>query len=130
MRKIGVIGSRRRDSIEDYKLVAKRFFEIYRPGDWIVSGGCPEGGDRFAQKIAKEFGIPILIFYPNWPKYKRGAGFMRNTEIAKYSDVLVACVTSDRTGGTEDTIAKFLGQVGVIREAKKENLHLVEEEGA
>ena len=29
-------------------------------------------------------------------------------DIAEKSDVLVACVTKDRTGGTEDTIKKFL----------------------
>ena len=38
----------------------------------------------------------------------RGAGFVRNGDIAKDSDVLIACVAPDRTGGTEDTIKKFL----------------------
>jgi hypothetical protein len=35
-----------------------------------------------------------------------GAGFLRNTDIAKDADVLIAVVAADRTGGTEDTIRK------------------------
>ena len=50
------------------KKVRDKFFEIYEDGDWICSGGCKKGADRFAEMIAKE-GIPILIFYPNYPNY-------------------------------------------------------------
>jgi hypothetical protein len=107
MKRIGIIGTRRRDNSAAYTLVEKKFFEIYEECDWIVSGGCPKGGDRFAEVIAKKFGIPILIFYPNW-KSGPGAGIVRNTDIAKNSDVLIACVADDRSGGTEDTIKKYL----------------------
>jgi len=106
--KIGIIGSRRRDSEEDFIKVEKAFSSIYEPGDIIVSGGCPEGGDRFAEIIAKENGIPIMIFPANWKQYGKSAGFIRNGDIARKSDVLIACVASDRKGGTEDTITKFL----------------------
>jgi hypothetical protein len=108
MKKIGIIGTRRRDRGKDLKAVREKFFEIYEEGDWIVSGGCPQGGDRFAERIAKEEGIPIIIFYPNWKKHKKAAGIMRNTDIALESDVLIACVHEDRKGGTEDTIKKYL----------------------
>ena len=104
---IGIVGTRRRNGYNDYKLVEVEFFKVYKPGDWICSGGCPTGGDRFAEKIAKSHGIPILTFYPDWKKFGRGAGIVRNTYIAYISDVLIACVAEDRTGGTEDTITKF-----------------------
>ena len=107
MKKIGIIGTRRRDNPEAYSKVTKAVLEVYEEGDWIVSGGCSKGGDRFAQAIAKKFGIPILIYYPNWDKYSKGAGLVRNSDIANNSDVLIACVASDRMGGTEDTIRKF-----------------------
>ena len=81
---------------------------MYEDGDWIVSGGCPKGGDRFSEVIAKKYGIPILIFYPNWNKYGRGAGLVRNSDVANNSDILIGCVSKDRTGGSEDTIKKFL----------------------
>jgi hypothetical protein len=33
--------------------------------------------------------------------------YARNTQIAEKVSVLIACVASDRKGGTEDTIRKF-----------------------
>jgi len=107
MKKIGIIGTRRRNTPEAYNRIEKAFLRHFEEGDWIISGGCAKGGDRFAEVIAKKFGVPILIFYPDWNKYKKGAGLVRNLNIAKNSDVLIACVSRDRTGGTEDTIKKF-----------------------
>jgi hypothetical protein len=52
--KIGIVGSRRRDTEQDYKIVLNKFEELYREGDIIISGGCPKGGDRFAEKIAEK----------------------------------------------------------------------------
>ena len=105
MKKIGIIGSRRRDSKEDYALCEKKFFEIYEKGDEIVSGGCPKGGDSFADFIAEIYNIPITVHKANWD-LGRHAGFLRNGDIARDSDVLICVVHEDRTGGTEDTIAK------------------------
>lgn len=107
MKKIGIIGTRRRDTAEAFSKIIAKFFEIYEPGDWIVSGGCQKGGDRFAEKLAREHGIPIIIFHANWKKFKGGAGFIRNEDIAKESGVIIASVSKDRTGGTEDTIKKY-----------------------
>jgi hypothetical protein len=104
---IGIIGTRRRNTGSSYKAIEDKFNELYQPGDWICSGGCPMGGDRFAEEIAKKRGVPIIIFYPSWEKGK-GAGIIRNTDIASNSDILIACVARDRTGGSEDTIKKFL----------------------
>jgi len=108
MATIGIIGSRRRDTAEDLEAVKALFLTIYTKGDNIVSGGCPKGGDRFAEIIAKEQDIPIKIYPADWKRYGRGAGFKRNTYIAADADILIACVSEDRTGGTEDTIHKFL----------------------
>ena len=108
MKKIGIIGTRRRNNVEDFNLVKKAFFEIYEDGDWIVSGGCNKGGDKFAWIIHKKYYIPYLEFPANWPKFGKKAGFIRNTPVAKYSDRLIACVAPNRTGGTEDTIDKWL----------------------
>jgi len=107
MTKIGIIGTRSRDDIESYNKVALAFLPIYKEGDIIVSGGCPKGGDRFAEVIAERCIIPIKIYPADWERYGKGAGFIRNTDIARESDVLIACVASDRKGGTEDTIKKF-----------------------
>jgi len=93
---------------------------VYRPKDSIVSGGCQWGGDRFAEKIAREFGITITIYYPRSEDLDKALlemnsraafakiNYARNTLIAQHCDVLIAVVAEDRTGGTEDTIKKAL----------------------
>ena len=107
MKIIGIIGTRRRNSNDAYRKVRDEFINHYKEEDWICSGGCPKGGDRFAEMIAQEFGVPIIIFYPNWKKYGKNATFIRNSEVAKKSDIIIACVAYDRTGGTEDTLKKY-----------------------
>ena len=106
MKTIGIVGSRRRDAIEDYQKCFKVFMSYYEDGDKIVSGGCPKGGDKFAELIAKEFDIPIVIHSAQWKVFGRRAGFIRNTKIAEDSDILIAVVAPDRKGGTEDTVKK------------------------
>lgn len=105
MKCIGIVGSRRRDSQKDFQAVKKAFLEIYEEGDSLVSGGCEKGGDRFAEVLAKHFGLSLTIHYPKWDN-GLDAGFVRNTLIAEQCTVLIACVASDRTGGTEDTVKK------------------------
>lgn len=131
---IGIVGSRRRNTEADFILVEKAFQKLYQPGDRIVSGACPEGGDKFAEVLAillakpahydvqallkmepyrrhhiiKETGAAIIIHHADWKRHGRGAGFLRNGDIARDADLLIACVAADRQGGTEDTIGKFL----------------------
>jgi hypothetical protein len=119
MKVIGIVGSRRRTKLADYNKVLRTFWKVYKHGDMICSGGCPKGADSFAEKIAEKFDIPIKIFLPKWKRYGRIATFMRNTQIARKSNVLIACPAPDRVGGTEDTIKKF------TKKFKKTNLILV-----
>lgn len=106
---IGIVGSRRRDSDSDFRLCLAKFQEVYKPGDKLVSGGCPKGGDRFAEIIARSKGLTITIHHADWngPDGKR-AGFVRNTQIATDCDILIALVAEDRLGGTENTIKTAL----------------------
>jgi len=103
---IGIIGSRRRDSGVDKLLLTELLAKHFEAGDTLVSGGCPQGGDRFAEEIAKDRGLTITIHYPDWAKNGKFAGLARNTLIARDCDTLLALVASDRTGGAEDTIKK------------------------
>lgn len=106
---IGIVGSRRRNTQEDYyKLEQLLFNEIYNTGDWFVSGGCPTGADHMAEEIAEEYAIPMIIHYADWDKHGRAAGHIRNLDIARDCTMLVALPAPDRTGGTESTIAEAL----------------------
>jgi hypothetical protein len=120
MKKIGIIGTRKRNVRTDFIEVQEAFFDIYEEGDWIVSGHCPKGGDAFAEKIAYDWGIPILLFPPK--KKIRKEFFARNTSIAETSDIIIACLINPhesiydiykrKSGGSEDTIRKFLNKIG------------------
>ena len=79
----------------------------------LVSGGCKQGADSFAEEIAKELGLEIIIYSPDLTSCKRRHEFTkeyykRNKMIAEKSDVLIALVSPDRKGGTENTIKEFL----------------------
>jgi hypothetical protein len=130
MKRIGIIGSRRRDGLVDLEACRKVFLSVYQEGDIVVSGGCPKGGDRFAEIFIKEYNIPadrVIIHYPDKSKLDpeklkknpRWAyaeiNYARNTLIARDSDVLICVVASDRTGGTEDTIKKAIKMGKVIK---------------
>jgi hypothetical protein len=115
MIRIGIIGARSRNTITDFNLVKEVFFEIYEEGNWIVSGHCPKGGDAFAEKIAYSNGIPILLFPPK--KKTKKEYFARNTKIAKFSTIIIAClvrpyesieeILKREFGGSEDTLRHF-----------------------
>lgn len=135
---IGIVGSRRRDSAADYVACLAAFRDEYIPGDRIVSGGCPKGGDRFAEVIAghvaedegRELSEVIVIHLPDRSKLDpdlvaknpRAAHAVvnnaRNSLIARDCDVLIAVVAQNRSGGTEDTIKKAcaLGKPVVLME--------------
>lgn len=115
---IGIIGSRRRDSEEDFHAVYNEFRKWYENGDKICSGGCPKGGDRFAEIIARKLGLTeengdLIIHRPKpvpkgSPRYIWAKAFYeRNTLVARDSDVVIASVSPDRKGGTEDTLKKW-----------------------
>lgn len=132
--KVGIIGARIRNTEMDKQKIKFKLVEIMNKLEvtHIVSGGAKKGGDRFAEELAKEFNIGMLIFKPI-PTSNRSAAiralFVRNTDVAKNSDILIASVDPEfdtlekvlasKRGGTNDTIKKFIKFHG------KENIHLV-----
>jgi len=130
MKLIGMIGSRTRNTESDFELMLEKFDEVYGFGDSIVSGGCPTGGDHFAEAIASELGMEVVevkdgwniepeentiyIHVADWSFLGKAAGFIRNKYIARDSDCLICLKTSnEKPGGAENTVkvAKHLGMV-------------------
>lgn len=71
-----------------------RAMEVYREKTKdsvteVVSGHC-KGADRLGEHWAQERRIPVKKYPPNWQDYGRGAGIIRNKEMADYADTLVA----------------------------------------
>jgi len=131
--KIGIVGSRRRNSNEDHnKLIyafdriVGEFFRTYfgQLEVTIVTGDCNEGGDKFARELANEYkcvldekkikdpetGEEMDFKNHRWFDIftMRDIFYSRNEEIAEEPlDYLIAIVAPDRKGGTENTIRHF-----------------------
>jgi hypothetical protein len=86
----------------------------------IVSGGAA-GVDTWAENAAKEYGLPKpIIFKPEWKKYGKPAGMIRNAQIIDAAD----CVTAFWNGissGTANSIerARRAGKSVVINPGGK-----------
>lgn len=50
----------------------------------IVSGNT-KGADSFGEEYAKEHGLKVTVFKPNWKQYGRAAGPIRNREMLLYA---------------------------------------------
>jgi len=101
--KLGIVGSR---TFDDYKklLSVLTWFELPFDITAIVSGGA-KGADSLAERYANEKDLPKIIIKPEWKKYGIQAGFIRNREIIKHSDMLIA-FWDGHSRGTKDTIDK------------------------
>lgn len=88
--------------IFDYDSLLKAISEI----DWeiteVVSGGA-KGVDAMGERWAEETGKPIKKFPADWIKYGKAAGPIRNREMAKYAEALVA-IWAEGSKGTTNMI--------------------------
>tara|TARA_Y100000034_G_scaffold126109_1_gene176852 strand:+ start:1223 stop:1579 length:357 start_codon:yes stop_codon:yes gene_type:complete len=87
--KLIIAGSR---DIFDFNLLVEAFeespFEIKDITE-IVSGKCA-GVDKLGEEFAELNHIHIEPFPADWDKYKLAAGPIRNEQMAKYADALLA----------------------------------------
>lgn len=54
-----------------------------------VVSGTARGADRLGEKYATENNILLSKFPADWEKYGKGAGYVRNEEMAKYADLCI-----------------------------------------
>ena len=108
--KIGIIGSRDYSCYMCFKEKLQTILEIIKKEnknyDYMFVSGGARGIDSFANDFAKEFGISILIHYPNWNLYGKKAGFIRNDLIVNSSDFFII-FWDGVSKGTEDSIKKI-----------------------
>lgn len=110
---LGIVGSRRRNSEADKNLIREKVQTFLGQGPVVlVSGGCKKGADRFAEELAEELDLEIIVHLPDLSRCKQKweftkEYFKRDKLIAQKADVLIACVAADRKGGTEKTIDEF-----------------------
>jgi hypothetical protein len=73
----------------DYELLREICDEHIFPDSEIVSGGA-RGTDTLGERYATETGRGLKIFPADWSKHGKGAGHIRNKQMAEYSDMLIA----------------------------------------
>lgn len=84
--KVIIAGSR---SITDYRVIIKAIANSGFVLSEIVSGAA-RGVDQLGEQYARLHNIPIKLFPADWAKYGRGAGMLRNEEMGRYADALIA----------------------------------------
>ena len=58
--------------------------------DITVVCGQARGADTLGEQYAKEHGYAVSYFPADWDRYGKSAGYIRNAEMAKNADALVA----------------------------------------
>ena len=97
--KVIIAGSR---GITDYDTVWRAIKESKFTITEVVSGGA-NGVDKLGEKYAVRNDIPLKVFLADWKKKKASAGIIRNAEMAKYADALIA-VWDGKSPGTKNMI--------------------------
>ena len=71
-----------------------------------MSGGA-RGVDTLGAKYGQAYNIPVQYFIPDWDTLGKGAGFIRNQQMADYADCLIAIrAATGKSKGTDDMIAR------------------------
>ena len=99
--KLAIVGSRTFTDFERLEEFVKDNIQLPLITE-IVSGGA-KGADTLAEEFAKKYDIPLKVFYPNWDKYGKSAGFRRNGKIIKNCDRVIA-LWDGKSKGTRNSI--------------------------
>lgn len=97
MRKLKIIIAGGRD-FDDYAMLRRETLRIVREIAMKNTGtttikkeiveivsGAARGADRLGEQFSKEFNLRLKQFHANWNLYGNMAGYMRNSEMARYA---------------------------------------------
>ena len=81
---------------------------LQHKSDIIIISGMATGPDEIAANYASDKHIPLITFPAEWKRYGKKAGFIRNSEMLKHAEYVIAFYDG-QSNGTKHT----------LREAKK-----------
>ena len=85
--KLMVCGSR---TIVDEQWIFSKLNELFAlHKDMVVLSGGAAGVDSIGEKWADLHNVPIEHFLPDWKKYGRGAGIVRNKQMVETADFVM-----------------------------------------
>ena len=99
-----VAGSRDITNYEIVKTVIQRSKFVITE---FVSGRAKRGVDALGERYAIEHGFVPRLFPADWDQYGKGAGFIRNQQMADYADALIAVMISGGSPGTKDMVNRM-----------------------
>ena len=88
MKKVIVAGGRDFNNLE---LLKETLRSLWREiGRFEIVSGMARGADLLAYNLGKYANLTVYEFPAKWDQYGKSAGYKRNTQMAEFSDVLVA----------------------------------------
>jgi len=72
----------------------------------VIHGCCPTGADAMAQDFIEQYGLTATHFPADWKQHGRGAGPIRNSEMANAGADLLIAFWDGESRGTADIIRK------------------------
>jgi len=98
-----IAGSR---TFADYERLENTLNRLVKPEDVLILGGA-KGADALALKWATTQGIPFKMMPADWTKNGKVAGMVRNGEMAKVAEALIAFWDGE-SGGTLNMIQRMV----------------------
>ena len=89
-----IAGSR---SIAEFRNVQKAM-EFYDLNPLTIISGTANGVDKLGEIWARRNNVPVERYPANWDKYGKSAGYIRNQEMAKAADSLLAIWDGESRG--------------------------------
>ncbi len=100
--KTAIVGSRTAGP-GDYWLIGRH---IPAQTSLIISGGA-QGADRLARRYAREHGLPLKEFLPDYKNFGKLAPILRNNQIVRLADY-VLCLWDGKSPGSRSVISLCL----------------------
>lgn len=85
--KLIIAGTR---TFTDYQLLCTECKKILDQVKFEVVSGCAKGADLLGERFAKDHELFIHRFPAEWEKHGKRAGFIRNEDMAKFANALLA----------------------------------------
>lgn len=126
--KVCICGGRTLEGEQAYATLCAvmRQFALDRKATEIISGACgipasapdreqreAKGADGLGERWAREHGVPVLRYYPDFGRYAKGAPSRRNAQMAAVAEIVVAL-----PGGS--------GTDSMVREAQRRGVYVVD----
>ena len=98
--KLAIVGSRTFNDYNLLELTVKANYDVPNISQIISGGAC--GADKLAEHFAKNNNIETTIYKPDWNKYGKRAGYMRNVDIINAADHVLAFWDGNSKGTKHD----------------------------